>query len=295
MPAARRPETAGVVLWRSGDHGGQPEVGLLDTAGGPGLPTRPAGRGPGGAVTAAVALARLLVPAPGPLGPRLLSGKARTRRRVFWPVEVHGPSPDPDGREERDGLRWVPADEAADAVASGADRRVLRAFLADPSPRRPVVIVRHARAGKRGGWAGPDEERPLDRRGRAQAAALVEVLAGYQVERIHSSAARRCRETVTPLAEAVDIAIDEDRLLGEVAALDDPASASARLVELVQRPGRAVICGQRKSLDIALPGLLEALGVTGSVAVPGKGGLLVLHVPREGGAEALVEGVQPLA
>ena len=113
-------------------------------------------------------------------------------------------------------------------------------------------------------------------------------------QRIHSSAARRCRETVTPLAEAVDLPIDEDRLLGEVAALDDPASASATLVDLVQRPGRAVICGQRKSLDIALPALLDALGVTGPVAVPGKGGLLVLHVP-EGGATALVEGVEPLA
>ena len=56
-----------------------------------------------------------------------------------------------------------------------------------------------------------------------------------------------------------------------------PASV---LADLVARPGQAVVCTQRKTLDRVLAGLLTGLGVAaGSVASPGKGGLLVLHLP----------------
>ena len=38
----------------------------------------------------------------------------------------------------------------------------------------PLLIVRHARAGKRWEWEGDDRERPLDKKGRRQAEGLVE-------------------------------------------------------------------------------------------------------------------------
>jgi 8-oxo-dGTP diphosphatase len=248
-------------------------------------------------LVAAVDLAASLVAAPGPPGVRLWTGRSRTRHRSFWPIESTGPADDTApsaGRGGGAGLRWVDTDQAAGSLASGSDRRVLRAFLADRTPRRPVVLVRHARAGKRGRWGGPDEERPLDRRGRAQAAALARLLAGYQVEGIHSSTARRCLETVAPLAEAVSVPVQTDPLLGEVAALGDREGARTTLLRVVQQSGTVVVCGQRKSLDIALPALLDSLGVRGPVSVPRKGGLLVLHVPLQDG-RTVVETVEPLA
>ncbi|MEA2687050.1 MAG: 8-oxo-(d)GTP phosphatase, partial [Actinomycetota bacterium] len=51
----------------------------------------------------------------------------------------------------------------------------------------PLLVVRHAHAGDREAWVGPDERRPLTKKGRRQATGLVEVLADYNVGRIVSS------------------------------------------------------------------------------------------------------------
>ena len=292
MPADSRPDSAGVVLWRPGAGSAGPEVALLDAGGGPTLPARRVSRGSGSALVTALALARDLDPAPGPPGARLESRGGRAGSRIFWPVESHRQGPVTDAAHDR--LQWVSAQDAVDALVRATDRRVVRTFVADLAPRRPVVLVRHARAGKRGRWAGRDEDRPLDRRGRAQADALVDLLAGYQLERIHSSDARRCLDTVRPLADAISMPVQEDRLLGETAALADPAGARATLLHLVQEPGRAVICGQRKSLDLTLPSLMAEIGVSGNVLAPRKGGVLVLHL-AENGARTVVEAFEPLA
>ena len=100
-----------------------------------------------------------------------------------------------------------------------------------------VYLVRHARAGHRETWEGDDDRlRPLDKRGRKQALALVAQLAGRDFSRILSSPYVRCVQSVEPLAaerglqvEAVD-ALAEGA--GEAAALelfrglDSPAVAS---------------------------------------------------------------------
>jgi 8-oxo-dGTP diphosphatase len=62
----------------------------------------------------------------------------------------------------------------------------------------PLLVIRHARAGDRDDWRGDDRERPLDKRGRRQADALVEELEGYPISRILSSPYDRCVQTVEP-------------------------------------------------------------------------------------------------
>ncbi len=64
----------------------------------------------------------------------------------------------------------------------------------------PLLLVRHASAGDRSRWVGPDDRRPLDERGHRQAAELIEMLAPYEVGRILTSPYLRCTETVDPLA-----------------------------------------------------------------------------------------------
>ena len=94
------------------------------------------------------------------------------------------------------------------------------------------VLLRHASAGHRDDWPGADRLRPLDARGRLQAAALVEILSPLDVRRVLSSPYVRCIETVQPLAAALDLPVELDRRLAE--------GAGRGALELLGEPG--VVC-----------------------------------------------------
>ncbi len=113
----------------------------------------------------------------------------------------------------------------------------------------PLLVVRHARAGRRAAYAGDDLGRPLSQRGRAQAEALVPLLATYRPRRILSSPAVRCFETVRPLAESLRLPIESVGELGE-----GHGPAALRLLERMAGE-TAVLCTHR---DVAT-GLLEVL------------------------------------
>jgi 8-oxo-dGTP diphosphatase len=78
-----------------------------------------------------------------------------------------------------------------------------------------VLLLRHAWAGDREAWQGDDRLRPLDERGREQALALRDLLAGRDVVRVVSSPYLRCVESVEPLAAALGVAIETDERLAE--------------------------------------------------------------------------------
>ena len=78
-----------------------------------------------------------------------------------------------------------------------------------------LYIVRHAEAGERAAWTGDDRRRPLTATGRRQAEVLAELHAAHPFDRIHSSPARRCVDTVRPIAEQRGIPLTEDDALAE--------------------------------------------------------------------------------
>ena len=63
-----------------------------------------------------------------------------------------------------------------------------------------LLVVRHADAGDKRSWTGPDRLRPLSPTGRRQAEGLVVRLEDYPVDRILSSPTLRSQQTVQPLA-----------------------------------------------------------------------------------------------
>jgi phosphohistidine phosphatase SixA len=77
-----------------------------------------------------------------------------------------------------------------------------------------ILLVRHAQAGDPDAWIGEDRVRPLDDRGREQAARLVDALAEFPIERIVSSPYTRCVQTVEPLSEARGLEVELDEELG---------------------------------------------------------------------------------
>jgi 8-oxo-dGTP diphosphatase len=103
----------------------------------------------------------------------------------------------------------------------------------------PLLVVRHARAGRRSAYPGDDLDRPLSTRGRAQAEALVPLLASFRPRRILSSPAVRCFETVHPLAESLELNIESVGELGE-----GNAPAALRLLERMAGE-TAVLCTHR--------------------------------------------------
>jgi phosphohistidine phosphatase SixA len=84
-----------------------------------------------------------------------------------------------------------------------------------------ILLIRHASAGDRKRWTGDDRSRPLDEKGRRQAAELVATLAGYPIEQLLSSPYVRCTETLAPLAKARGLEIEEASELAEGAARSD--------------------------------------------------------------------------
>ncbi len=78
-----------------------------------------------------------------------------------------------------------------------------------------LVLVRHASAGDRSEWEGDDRLRPLDKRGRKQAARLPDLLEDIPIGRIVSSPYLRCIQTVEPLATARGLEVERVAELGE--------------------------------------------------------------------------------
>lgn len=101
-----------------------------------------------------------------------------------------------------------------------------------------MLLVRHASAGDRAEWQGDDRLRPLDEKGTQQAEALVAALDRFPIDRILSSPAVRCVQTVEPLARARNLKVEEVEQLSE----DWQWSAGATLVrELASED--VVVCG----------------------------------------------------
>jgi 8-oxo-dGTP diphosphatase len=111
----------------------------------------------------------------------------------------------------------------------------------------PLLLVRHARAGDRHAWEGDDGERPLDTRGAAQAEQLVHALSPFRVDRVLSSPARRCVQTVEPLAAARGLEIELRDELSETRQADDGAALLA-----THAGDDVLVCGHG-GLEHALP------------------------------------------
>ncbi len=68
-----------------------------------------------------------------------------------------------------------------------------------------IYIVRHAHAGNRSKWSGPDQKRPISPKGILQATALSKYLAKNGVRQIYTSPHLRCVQTMAPLTHRLGL------------------------------------------------------------------------------------------
>jgi probable phosphoglycerate mutase len=98
-----------------------------------------------------------------------------------------------------------------------------------------LILLRHGRstANTDGVLAGRSEGVDLDDTGAAQAAGLVDRLAGARIARLVSSPLLRCRRTLAPLAAALGLPVTHDDRIAEV---DYGSWTGRRLSELSDEP-----------------------------------------------------------
>lgn len=165
--------------------------------------------------------------------------------------------------DEVDALRWLSPPDAADLLTYHQDRDVLAAYRAAPRAST-LLLVRHAHAGTREQWPGPDQLRPLSARGEHQVERLNGFLPLFGPDRVHSVPNTRCVDTVRPLAERVGVPVTPEAALGEEGYRRAPDAAVARLLAIAAGGGTAVVCSQGG----VIPGLLAAVGVESGMEDP---------------------------
>ena len=99
-----------------------------------------------------------------------------------------------------------------------------------------LFLVRHAKAGSRDKWDGPDELRPLSKNGWKQADKISKRLQKHHITTLLSSPFVRCCQTLEPLGRALDIDVVPDARLAEGERFEDV------LLMLAEVPDGAVLC-----------------------------------------------------
>jgi 8-oxo-dGTP diphosphatase len=201
------------------------------------------------------------------IGYRMAGGTAKTVE--YWSMRAvadAGLSPN----DEVDEALWVPLAEAADRLSYDHDADVVRRAGALPPVTGIVVLVRHAHAGERAEWNGPDALRPLDSRGRHESEAVADLLTVFGPARLITATPDRCRQSLAPLAARLKQTLEPDALFDETA---DPTATADRLRALAQAESVTVICSQGKLIPKALGRLLDE-PPTGFATAKGSGWLL---------------------
>jgi 8-oxo-dGTP diphosphatase len=222
------------------------------------------------------------------LGPRLPTVEyiswGRPKRVSYWTAFGAGLEAAPG--QEIDAISWLPLARARKQLADTHDDPVISAL--SPLETVPLILARHASAGRKADWAGDDFARPLDAAGEADASVLAGLLACFApAARVISSPALRCTETVRPYAEGSGGTVEAEACLipygrsPDFSSRTEQAGALRHLLSaLVAQRRPVVLCLHRENLPEVLAATCAALGVPAAVpadpALP-KGGFWVAH------------------
>ncbi len=161
--------------------------------------------------------------------------------------------------DEVDELRWLSVAEADDVLTWETDREVLASYAARPLPDSLVLLVRHAKAGKRGHWHGPDDLRPLDAAGLRQAAALVPVLTAFDPARVLAAEPLRCQQTVEPLADALGVTTETVPAFSDESYVQAPIATQSALLALAKPGHVTVVSSQGTTIPLLVAHLAPSL------------------------------------
>lgn len=212
--------------------------------------------------------------------------KQRTKVVYYWTAQAAPDAALGEIDAEVDEMRWLPPSQAAELVSYDLDRSVILDGV-DHVTRgvdRRVLLIRHAKAHPRQGWAGDDSLRPLAKKGRRQAAALVSVLQAYGVRSIVSAPPVRCSDSVAPAATALGLKVVVDDRLGDAAFVAGQVKPGAVVQQLAAAAGPDSVTAV-VSQGLVIPAVLEELMDAEVLAIDDirvkKASVWVLHFAGE--------------
>jgi 8-oxo-(d)GTP phosphatase len=179
---------------------------------------------------------------------------------------------------EVDELVWLRVADAMQKLGYEQDRKVLRRFERHPVDTHTLLVVRHGTAGRKSRFSGDDTKRPLDKRGRAQAEALVAQLMAFGATDVYAADRLRCHQTVEPLAEELGVAIQNEPTLTEESYTKNPKRGRHRVLRIAAQEGTPVICTQGKVIPDLIAWWCERDGVRPDKSRNRKGSTWVLSL-----------------
>jgi len=198
------------------------------------------------------------------------------KKVYYWAARSTGGDFTP-GREV-DELVWLPVADATKRLNYVQDRKMLRHFAKRPPDTHTVLVIRHGTAGRKSRFSGDDTERPLDKRGRAQAEALVPQLLAFGASDVYAADRLRCHQTVEPLAEELGVTVHNEPTLTEESYAKSPKRARQRVLRIAKQEGTPVICTQGKVIPDLIAWWCERDGVRPDKSRNHKGSTWVLSL-----------------
>lgn len=172
----------------------------------------------------------------------------------YWKAEVLKQRPRLPDREVAK-VAWFDVAEAIKKASYDDERHLIEQALETPTTNA-LLLVRHAKAMQRKHWSGPDQQRSLSGRGRHQAKALIGLLEAFGVEKLISSSATRCVQTLVPYAKTSGHKVRGVDSLTEETATKHPKGATRYIRGLVKNLKHpTAICGHRPVLPLIFAGL----------------------------------------
>lgn len=178
-----------------------------------------------------------------------------TKEVRYWiaeAVEYKVATPNP---EEVDDIKWLTVDDAIALLSNNDDREIVRIAEEFGFGSTPLILLRHTKALKRQLWDGDDGDRPLEHVGQIQAARIPAVYAAYGIEKIYSSDAIRCVQTIEPMAAEYGLTPIYSSEISEFGFEKDQEKALDYAVSVMAEGEASVMC----SHNPVLPKLVKKL------------------------------------
>lgn len=165
----------------------------------------------------------------------------------YWQAPLGDAGPGPfEPNDEIMALHWLPLDEARRRVSYEHDAAIIARFeerLARGQEQTfPIVALRHGKAADPYSFDGDDAARPLTPRGERQSASIARGIAAFGPERILSSDALRCLQTVEPLEAVLGVEAKALHELSQEWPVGQREEIERRIAKAVRKRRGTVLC-----------------------------------------------------